>query len=314
MSPKKPYISVVVPCFNEQEVIQHTHKRLTDVLRKINAKYEIIFISDGSTDKTNKLLDKFYKERKSDEVKIVFFSRNFGHQIAVTAGIDLAIGNAVILIDADLQDPPELIPKMVQKWIDGYEVVYCQREERLGESKFKLFTAKYFYKVLAYLSDISIPVDTGDFRLMDRKVVDVIKTMPEKERFIRGMVAWVGFNQYALKYKRDKRFAGESKYFFWKMVQLSTDAIFSFSIKPLRLSMLIGFFSSILSFVGILYAITMWFIGAPLVGWTLMFIAIMFFGGIQLIGLGFLGEYIGRSYKEIKNRPLYIISKKKGFK
>ena len=167
--------------------------------------------------------------------------------------------------------------------------------------------------MLNYFSETYIPVDTGDFRLMDRKVINIIKTMPEKERFVRGMVAWVGFNQYALKYNREKRFAGESKYPFWKMVKFSIDAIFSFSVKPLRLSMLMGFISAILSFAGVVYAIIMWFVGTPLVGWTLMFIAIMFFGGIQLIGLGFLGEYIGRSYKEIKNRPLYIISKKKGF-
>jgi len=202
---------------------------------------------------------------------------------------------------------------MIEKWKEGYQVVYCQRKKRAGESKFKLLTAKYFYKTLAYLSDVEIPVDTGDFRLMDRKVVDVIKNMPENDRFIRGMVAWVGFNQYAMQYEREERYAGESKYPFWKMVKLAVDGILSFSIKPLRLSMMLGFASSLLSLGGILYALIMWIIGTPVVGWTLMFIAIMFFSSVQLISLGVIGEYIGRSYAAIKNRPLYIIDKKKGF-
>jgi dolichol-phosphate mannosyltransferase len=306
-------VSVVVPCFNEEEVIEHTHKRLTDVLFKIKMKYEIIYVSDGSSDKTNSLLEKIYQDDKTGMTKTVILSRNFGHQIATTAGIDNAIGDAVVLIDADLQDPPELIPTMIEKWKAGYQVVYCQRKNRQGESKFKLFTAKYFYKTLTYLSDINIPEDTGDFRLMDRKVVDVIKSMPEKDRFLRGMIAWVGFNQFALKYDRVERYAGESKYPFWKMVKFSIDGILSFSIKPLRLAMLLGFASSIISLGGTAYAITQWIIGTPVVGWTLMFIAIMFFSGVQLISLGVIGEYIGRTYSESKNRPLYIIEKKEGF-
>ncbi len=313
MKIESPYISIVVPCYNEEEVIEHTHKRLTDVLATIKVKYEIIYISDGSSDQTNNLLDKLYQKNKRGNMKMVIFSRNFGHQVAVTAGIDHAVGDAVIIIDADLQDSPEFIPQMIEKWQEGYQVVYCQRKKREGESKFKLLTAKYFYKLLAYLSDVEIPVDTGDFRLMDRKVVDAIKDMPERDRFIRGMVAWVGFSQYALQYDREERYAGESKYPFWKMVKFAVDGVLSFSIKPLRLSTLVGFVSSLLSFSGIAYAFIMWFAGTPVRGWTLMFIAIMFFGGVQLISLGVIGEYIGRTYAETKNRPLYIISEKNGF-
>lgn len=307
------YVSVIVPCYNEQEVIAQTHKRLTSVLTNLDVKYEIIYVSDGSSDGTNNLLEKIYNENNRDTVKTILFSRNFGHQIAVTAGVDHAKGAAIILIDADLQDPPELIPEMIEKWKEGYQVVYCQRKKRTGESKFKLLTAKYFYKILTYLSDVEIPVDTGDFRLMDRKVVDVIKSMPEKDRFIRGMVSWVGFKQFALQYEREERYAGESKYPFWKMVKFAVDGILSFSIKPLRLSTLLGFTSSFLSLGGILYALVMWAIGAPVVGWTLMFIAIMFFSGVQLISLGVIGEYIGRTYAATKNRPLYIIDEMRGF-
>jgi dolichol-phosphate mannosyltransferase len=305
-------ISIIVPCFNEQEVIRHTHKKLTHALIGVKKNYEIIYISDGSTDKTNQFLDDIYTNDENN-VKLLKFSRNFGHQVAVTAGIEHAVGDAVILIDADLQDPPELIPEMIKKWEQGYQVVYCQRKKRSGESKFKIATAKIFYKALAYLSDVKIPVDTGDFRLMDRKVVEVLKEMPEKDRFIRGMVAWVGFEQFALQYERKERFAGESKYPFWKMVKFAIDGILSFSIKPLRLSTLLGFVSSLFAFLGIIYALIMWFIGMPILGWTLMFIAIMFFGGVQLISLGIIGEYVGRSYAESKRRPLYVIGEKSGF-
>ena len=311
---KNLFLSVIVPCFNEQEVIECTHNRLATILSKVNMKYEIIYVSDGSSDETNDLLAKIYLNNNSGTVKTVLLSRNFGHQIAVTAGIDNAEGDAVILIDADLQDPPEYIPEMIEKWKEGYQVVYCQRNKREGESKFKLLTAKYFYKTLGYLSDVEIPVDTGDFRLMDRKVVDAIKSMPERDRFIRGMVSWIGFKQYALQYDREERYAGESKYPFWKMVKFAVDGILSFSIKPLRLSTLLGFISSLLSFSGIAYAFIMWVTGVPVRGWTLMFIAIMFFSGVQLISLGVIGEYIGRIHAETKNRPLYIINEKNGFK
>ncbi len=306
-------LSIVVPCYNEEEVLNQLHSRLVTVLNKIDGNYEIIYVSDGSTDNTNSILEGMVSHDKEKRLKLIKLSRNFGHQTAVTAGIEFAKGDAVVLIDADLQDPPELIPEMLKKWQENYKVVYCQRKKRKGESRFKLITAKWFYQALAYLSDVDIPVNTGDFRLMDRKVVDVIKSMPEKDRFIRGMVAWVGFKQFALQYEREERYAGESKYPFWKMAKFATDGILSFSIKPLRLSTLLGFISSLLSFVGVIYALIMWIIGSPVLGWTLMFIAIMFFSGVQLISLGVIGEYVGRSYAESKNRPLYIIDEKKGF-
>ena len=308
-----PILSVVVPCYNEKEVIIETHTRLSGVLHAINITYEIIYVSDGSSDGTNKILDSIKDSDNEGTVKIIKFSRNFGHQIAVTAGIDYSAGEAVILIDADLQDPPELIEEMLNKWRDGNDVVYCQRRKRDGESKFKLVTASLFYRVLSYLSDVSIPVDTGDFRLMDRKVVNVIKEMPERDRFVRGMVSWVGFNQCALPYDREERLAGESKYPFWKMMKFAVDGILSFSIKPLRLSTALGFASSIVSFIGIIYALVMWVVGTPVLGWTLMFIAIMFFGGVQLISLGIIGEYVGRTYAESKGRPLYVIESRRGF-
>ena len=271
---------------------------------------ELIFVDDGSSDNTYKLLKSYSVD--SAQVKLIRLSRNFGHQIAVTAGIEYASGDAIVLIDADLQDPPELIPKMIEKWQEGYDVVFCQRKKRNGESKFKVATAKVFYRILSYLSDVDIPIDTGDFRLMDRKVVDVLKKMPENDRFIRGMVAWVGFKQFALQYERKERFAGKSKYPFWKMVKFAVDGILSFSIKPLRLSTLFGFVSSLLAFIGMIYALIMWLVGSPVLGWTLMFIAIMFFGGVQLISLGIMGEYIGRSYVESKRRPLYAVREKHG--
>ena len=306
-------LSVIVPCYNEEAVLNQLHLRLAAILETISENYEVIYVSDGSTDNTDNLLEDMVSDDQKNRVKFIKFSRNFGHQIAVTAGIEYAQGEAIVLIDADLQDPPELISEMVAKWQEGYQVVYCQRRKRDGESKFKLVTAKWFYQILAYLSDVNIPVNTGDFRLMDRKVVEVIKNMPEKDRFIRGMVAWVGFKQFALQYDREERFAGESKYPFWKMVKFATDGILSFSIKPLRLSTLLGLVSSLLSFIGIIYALIMWVVGSPVLGWTLMFIAIMFFSGVQLISLGVIGEYMGRSYAESKGRPLYIIEDIRGF-
>ena len=257
-------------------------------------------------DKTKNILEDI-RAKDIGNVKIINFSRNFGHQIAVTAGIDHVIGKAVILIDGDLQDPPELIHEMVRIWKDGYDIVYGQRKKRKGESLFKLITAKLFYRLLSYLSDVQIPVDTGDFRLMDRKVVDVLKNMPERDRFIRGMVTWTGFKQFGLLYDRDERLLGDSKYPFWKMVGFATDGILSFSIKPLRIATIVGFISSIIALTGTFYAFIMRFIGDPIEGWTLMFIAIMFLGGVQLISLGIIGEYIGRIYGESKRRPLYIM-------
>ena len=227
-------LSIIIPCYNEQEVIDETMKRFESLCLTLSGfSIELIFVDDGSSDNTYKLLKSYSVD--SAQVKLIRLSRNFGHQIAVTAGIEYASGDAIVLIDADLQDPPELIPKMIEKWQEGYDVVFCQRKKRNGESKFKVATAKVFYRILSYLSDVDIPIDTGDFRLMDRKVVDVLKKMPENDRFIRGMVAWVGFKQFALQYERKERFAGKSKYPFWKMVKFAVDGILSFSIKDLNL-------------------------------------------------------------------------------
>ena len=261
---------------------------------------------------------RFWKTIQAEDprVRILNFSRNFGHQIAVTAGLDHAQGDAVVLIDADLQDPPEVILEMVERWRDGYQVVYGMRTDRSGETRFKLLTAKIFYRLLNRLSDVKIPLDVGDFRLMDRQVVDALGAMPERDRYLRGMVSWVGFRQIAVMYKREPRFAGESKYPVFKMLKFATDGIISFSIVPLRLAVWAGVAAIIFAFGGIIYALVLrlYFSETHWVrGWTSTFVAILFLGGTQLIFLGFIGEYIGRIYGEVKRRPLYLLSDKLGF-
>lgn len=300
-------ISVVIPCFNEEEVIAETYNRLAMVSNKItDFDVELIFVDDGSNDVTRQKLKGI--ANNDSRVKIIGFARNFGHQIAVTAGIDAARGEAVVLIDADLQDPPELIHDMIAKWLEGYDVVYGTRTERLGESAFKLKTAKIFYRLLNKLSDVSIPLDTGDFRLMGRSVVNSLNAMPEKDRFVRGMVSWVGFRQVALPYKRSERFAGEGKYPFRKMFKFAVDGIFSFSTKPLQLSIGLGVVSAMLAICGIFYAIGLrLFTDIWIEGWTAIMTVILFIGGVQLISIGVLGEYVGRIYNETKGRPLYIV-------
>ncbi len=306
-------LSLVIPCYNEEEVIEETIKRLTAFYCQLkDITVELIFIDDGSKDRTRQIL--LEKAIMDDHIKVIGFSRNFGHQIAVTAGIDAAEGDAVVLIDADLQDPPEVICDMLKMWKEGYDVVYGTRLERPGESIFKLFTARIFYRTLNKLSEVPIPLDTGDFRLMDRKVVDVIKAMPEKARFIRGMVSWAGFKQIALPYKRAERFAGVSKYPLRKMLRFATDGILSFSTRPLQFAMGLGILSSGASFIGILYVLCIrLFTNSWVAGWTALMIAILFLGGVQLICVGILGEYIGRIYTETQSRPLYIIETKFGF-
>lgn len=245
---------------------------------------------------------------KDKRVKIIDFARNFGHQIAVTAGIDYAKGDAVVIIDADLQDPPEVIPELVNKWLQGYDVVYAKRKKRKGETWFKLVTAKYFYKFLNYMSDIDIPKDTGDFRLIDRKVADVFRQMTEKNRFVRGMISWVGFRQTYVEYERDERFAGESKYPLKKMIKFASDGIIAFSTKPLRLVMTMGFVSVFISILVLLYTFIIRLFGQEVEsGWASIMVAITFFSGIQLLGLGIVGQYIARIYEESKNRPIYIV-------
>lgn len=307
-----PTLSVVVPCYNEQEVIAVTHERLSAALDAIEPSYEIIYVDDGSRDRTAELLHMI--QQSAPRVRFIRLSRNFGHQIAVSAGIEYARGQAVVLIDADLQDPPEVIADMVVKWREGYHVVYGQRAERAGESRFKLATARAFYRLINRLSEVPIPLDTGDFRLMDRSVVDALGRMKEKHRLLRAMVSWVGYRQTAVPYARAERFAGESKYPLRKMVTLALDGIVSFSAVPLKIVTSVGLAFSALSVIGILYAIVLrlwtdnW---VP--GWTILFIAVMLIGGLQFIFLGVMGEYIGRIYSEAKNRPLYLVMEELGF-
>jgi dolichol-phosphate mannosyltransferase len=309
----KKLLSFVVPCFNEEEVISETLKRLNSFCKKLkDLDVEIIFIDDGSRDRTRELLKNYATE--DTRIKVICFARNFGHQIAVTAGIDAALGDAVVLIDADLQDPPEVVHQMISKWRDGYDVVYGTRIERTGESAFKLATARGFYRLLNKLSDVPIPLDTGDFRLMSRAVIDTLRAMPERDRFVRGMVSWVGFKQIGLPYKRAARFAGESKYPLSKMLRFATDGILSFSTKPLQLSVGLGMISSVIALMGIVYALFLRvFTSTWVEGWTAIMIAVLFIGGVQLVCIGILGEYIGRIYNEIKNRPLYIVQEYVGF-
>lgn len=307
-------ISIVVPCYNEQEVIGETVKRIKSFCSELDANLdvELLFVDDGSRDRTRELLRVFATE--DDRIRVIGFARNFGHQIAVTAGIDAARGDAVVLIDADLQDPPEVVHQMIAKWREGYDVVYGTRTERPGESAFKLATARGFYRLLNKLSDVPIPLDTGDFRLMSRPVVDTLNAMPERDRFVRGMVSWVGFKQIALPYKRAERFAGESKYPLRKMLKFATDGILSFSTKPLQMSIGFGMITAFLSMLGIVYALVMrLFTDIHVAGWTLLMIAVLFIGGVQLICVGILGEYIGRIYNEIKCRPLYVADEYIGF-
>jgi dolichol-phosphate mannosyltransferase len=310
---KKQLLSVVIPCYNEEEVIIETIKRLKSVCSEfINLDAEIIFVDDGSQDRTREILKNFAVE--DERIRVIGFARNFGHQIAVTAGIDAANGDAVVLIDADLQDPPELIHDMIAMWQQGYDVIYGTRTDRSGESSFKVATARGFYRLLNSLSDIPIPLDTGDFRLMSRPIVETLRAMPERDRFIRGMVSWAGFNQTALPYKRAERFAGVTKYPLKKMLRFATDGILSFSTKPLQISAGLGMVSATIALIGILYALYLRvFTDIWVEGWTALMIAVLFLGGVLLISVGILGEYVGRIYNEIKSRPLYVVEEYIGF-
>lgn len=306
-------LSIVIPCFNEEEVISETVRQILSFADSLaDIPVEIIFVDDGSKDRTFELLEAF--AMADQRIKIISFSRNFGHQIAVTAGVNMATGDAVVLIDADLQDPPDVIHQMLAKWREGFDVVYGVRTERVGESLFKLGSAKLFYKILNRLSTVAIPLDTGDFRLMDRRVVRVLADMPEQDRFVRGMVSWVGFKQFALPYKRVERFAGVSKYPLRKMLRFALDGILSFSTKPLQVAVGFGFICATFSVFGILYALFLrLFTNIWVEGWTALMIAVLFIGGVQLICLGILGEYVGRIYNEAKRRPLYIVKTQIGF-
>lgn len=305
-------VSVVIPMYYEQEVVDVCYKRVKKVLEELKEKYEheIIFINDGSKDKTLDILQDIAKVDKN--VKIISFSRNFGHQAAVTAGLKYVTGDAIIIIDADLQDPPELIPDMIEKWEQGYEVIYGKRKKRNGESAFKLLTAKAFYTTLNKLSDVDIPGDTGDFRLVDKKVVDVINSLPEHNKFLRGLFSWVGFEQYEYEYERKERYAGKTKYPLKKMLKLASDGIIGFSIKPIKVIGGFGITFVIVSIVILLYFILSKIFGWTnmLKGWTSIMFATTFVGGIVLLSLWIIGEYLVRIYDEAKQRPQYIIKKK----
>ncbi len=302
----KKIISIIVPLYNEEEIVKNTVIQLNKVASDWSEDFEIIFVNDGSSDQTYQILKGIAKNNK--KIKIINFSRNFGHQMAFTAGIDFAKGDAVIVIDGDLQDPPEIMTKFIKKWKEGYQVVYGKRLQRKGENLFKLISANLFYRFMAILSDISIPKDAGDFRLMDRIVINKLTSMREKHRFIRGMVSWVGFKQISVEYVRNSRIAGKTKFPLNKMLKFALDAIFSFSTTPIKYTFYIGFFSTILSFSGIIFALLSRLITDNWVsGWTTIIIAILFIGGVQLISIGVLGEYIGRTFEEIKRRPLYVI-------
>ena len=305
-------VSIVIPMYNEQEVAEKCYEKIIDTLKRIEEKYdyEIIFINDGSKDKTLEILRNIAQKNK--KAKIISFSRNFGHQSAVTAGLKKVTGDAVVIIDADLQDPPELIPEMLNLWEKGNDIIYGKRKLRKGESKFKLLTASMFYKTLNALSDVEIPKNTGDFRLVDKNVVDVINLLPEHNKFLRGLFSWVGFKQKPYEYERQERFAGKTKYPLKKMLKLASDGIISFSTKPLKIVGYIGILSMILSIAILIYSLVSYVLKLNnlTAGWTSIMVTVTFFAGIQLISIWIMSEYVGRVYDETKKRPEYIIDKK----
>ena len=303
-------ISVIVPMYYEEKIVSECYNRLTKVLGNIeNYEYEIIFINDGSKDKTLEMLIDLSK--KDSNVKVISFSRNFGHQAAVTAGLKYVTGDAIVIIDSDLQDPPELIPEMLKLWEDGNDVIYGKRQKRRGESAFKLLTAKLFYKTLNALSETEIPRDTGDFRLVDRRVVDTINMFPEHNKFLRGLFSWVGYKQIPYEYERKERFAGKTKYPLNKMLKLAGDGILSFSKKPLKLVGVLGSVSILLSFVILIYAILSFAFkwNNLTAGWTSIMVTVTFFAGVQLLSIWIMSEYLARIYDESRGRPQYIIDK-----
>lgn len=299
-------ISAIVPSYNEEKNVPLIYKRLTDTLSKISDKYEIIFVNDCSKDSTLSVIKQISEE--DSHVKYISFSRNFGHQIAVSAGLDMCKGNAVVIIDGDLQDPPELILEMYKKYQEGYKVVYAKRKTREGETWFKKATAKLFYRFLAAMTSIEIPVDVGDFRLIDKVIVNHLRNMPEKSKYIRGQISWIGYKQTFVEYHRDARLYGKTNYPLKKMLRLAFDGITAFSDKPLKMASAIGIISAILSLLAIVYALISHFIfDSAVSGWTSLIISVLFIGGVQLITIGIIGEYIARINNDVRNRPLYII-------
>ena len=305
MRPKE-LISIVVPVYNEADGIDEFYGRAKAVAESIiEMDYELIFVDDGSVDGSFRKLNAI--AQRDNRVVILKFARNFGHQIAITAGLDAALGDCVVVIDSDLQDPPEVIPRMVDKWRAGYDVVFGVRSQRDGESRMKLLTANLFYRLLRKVTNIEIPVDVGDFRLMSRRALEHLKGMRENDRFVRGLVSWIGFNQIGLEYDRAARFAGETKYPYRKMLKFALDGITSFSTAPLKLASLMGYMASTLAFIGLISMFPLKWLGYTISGWASMMVGMFFLGGVQLVCLGIIGEYIGRIFMEVKKRPLYIV-------
>lgn len=299
-------LSVVVPVYNEKDGLQEFYDRTKRVLLGMaGLEHEIIFVDDGSSDASADIIAQFV--RQDVRVRLLKLSRNFGHQIAITAGIDAARGDAVVVIDADLQDPPEVIVRFIEKWQEGYDVVYGMRETRDGETVLKVWTASIFYRILKSLVSLDIPVDVGDFRLMSRRVVEHLKAMQERDRFVRGLVSWIGFRQIGLLYRREKRYAGETKYPYRKMIRFALDGITSFSSIPLKMATIMGYLTSLIAFAYACSVIVQKFMGYTVQGWATIMVGLLFLGGVQLICLGILGEYIGRIFNETKGRPLYIV-------
>ncbi len=308
----RPKFSIVLPVFNEERTLASLYQRLTVVMGLLGETYELIFINDGSRDGSLDLLKKLSAE--DPNLRIVSLSRNFGHQAAITCGLNYSCGDAVIVMDADLQDPPELLPELIGKWQQGYDVVYAVREQRHGESLFKRLTAALFYRLIRRLSNVDIPADTGDFRLLSRRVVEALKATRERSRFVRGLVSWVGFRQTGVRFVRDERVTGETKYPVRKMLKFAIDGITAFSFLPLQLATYFGFLISGFSFIYIVWAVLQkLFTDRTVIGWTSVIVAILFIGGVQLITLGVIGEYIGRIYEEVKHRPLYLVAETVGF-
>ena len=300
-------LSVVAPVCNEEATIHEFYARVRGALEGIN--FELVLVDDGSSDGSPAALDLLAAE--DPRVRVVCLSRNFGHQTALTAGLDHARGDAVVMLDADLQDPPELIPRMLDHWLNGTDVVYAVREQREGESRFKLATARWFYRLFDTLAQVELHHNSGDYRLLDRRALDALLSMRERNRFLRGMTVWVGYTQAAVPYRRDPRYAGETKYTLTKMLRFSLDAIVSFSDRPLQLATLLGFLISTLAFVAVPVVIVLRIAGSYLPGFSSITIAVLLLGGIQLIAIGIIGEYVGRIYDEVKGRPLYLVRTKR---
>jgi dolichol-phosphate mannosyltransferase len=307
-----PTYSFVLPVFNEEAVLPDMHRRLSEVAATLDGPAEFIFVDDGSVDRTLEIAREL--QTHDDRVKVVSLSRNFGHQLAISAGLDFAAGEAIVIMDADLQDPPEVVPELIKRWRDGYDVVYAVRSAREGETRFKRGTASLFYRLMRRLTNIRMPLDAGDFRLVDRRVAGIISNMPEPDRYLRGMFAWVGFRQTSVTYERAARFAGETKYSLSSMIRFATDGLLSFSTVPLRITLAAGFAIAGLAFAAGIAAILLKLLGAfTAPGWASLVVVLSFFSGVQFIVLGTIGLYVGRIYAQGKQRPLYLVDEALGF-